>query len=122
MDTSAKSLVERVRLLAETIKSNELDEAEAMLQDLQADHPEPDDLVVFSVIIAVQRGRTREMLRSLEEQPEDKFPELRALCLYMLGEPTWHGVAMSLEDSDDPYVRRSMQQMLGRPVEDEVTP
>jgi len=111
------------RAVADAIRENRIDEAESLLNQLCAVYPVPGDLAIFGVVIAIQRGRTREALWALEALPGDAYPELKALCLHVLGEPTWEGRARELEDdgSADPVVRRAMRQLLGRPVEDAAT-
>ena len=52
--------------------------------------------------------------------PEDQNPELKAICLYLLEDPTWHSYAAALEDSSDPYIRRAMFALLGRAEETSV--
>jgi len=118
--TAAGNLPSMVRAVADAIRGDRIDEAEALLNQLGAVYPAPDDLAVFGVVIAIQRGQAREALWALESLPGDAHPELKALCLHVLGEPTWEGRARELEDDEsvDPVVRRAMRQLLGRPVED----
>jgi len=111
---------ELVRPMAEALGEGRLDEAEALLDQISGVYPEPDDLVVFAVLIAIQRGQCREALCHLESLPGDAHAELKALCLYLLGEPSWEGAAMTLGDSPDLAVRLAMKSLLGRPLDAEL--
>ena len=75
------------------VRANRLDEADAALQLLNHAYPETIDLLIFPVIIAIQRGRLTEAWQLVNSQAEDESPELRALCLRLLNDPTWHGYA-----------------------------
>lgn len=115
-DTDARKLV---RPMIEALREGRLDEAQAMLDQISAVYPAPDDLVVFAVLVAIQRGQCREALCHLEALPGDPHPELKAFCLYLLGEPCWEGMAQTLEDSPDQSVRLAMKALLGRSLEAE---
>jgi len=118
---ASHDLPSMARAVADAIRENRIDEAESLLNQLCAVYPAPGDFTVFGVVIAIQRGRPREALWALEALPGDAYPELKALCLHVLDEPTWEGRAREIEDSDsaDPVVRRAMRQLLDRPVEDD---
>jgi type III secretion protein HrpB1 len=115
-NTDARGLV---RPMVAALRDGRLDEAEAMLDQISVVYPTPDDLVVFAVLIAIQRGQCREALCHLEALPGDAHPELKAFCLYLLGEPCWEGMAQTLEDSPDQSVRLAMKALLGRSLEAE---
>ncbi len=110
----AAALVQR---LIASIRSNALDEAEALYTQLCEVRPAAaQDMLVFPTVIAIQRGRTLDALRYLNSLPEDRCPELKAICLRLLGDPTWHSYAETQVDAPDPYVRKAMRQLLGRDV------
>jgi len=117
-DTRSRGLV---RPMVEALHEGRLDEAQAMLDQIAAVYPTPEDLVVFAVLIAIQRGQCREALCHLESLPGDPHPELKAFCLYLLGEPCWEGMAQTLEDSPDQSVRLAMKALLGRSLDAEFT-
>lgn len=122
MSTTAIDSRALVRPMAEALSEGRLDEAEAMLQQIATVYPAADDLVVFAVLIAIQRGQCREVLCDLESLPGDSHPELKALCLYLLGEPSWEGAAVALEHSSDLSVRLAMKSLLGRSIDADVSP
>jgi hypothetical protein len=68
-------------------------------------------------MIAIQRGRVRDAWQLVNGLPEDAYPELKALCLCVMNDPSWHSYAQANEDHRDPYVRQAMRQLLGRPTE-----
>lgn len=117
MDTPSNPAAELCASVIDAIRENRLDEAESLLKQLGAIHPNVDDFRVYHVIIAIQRGNAREALRELEETPGNKHDALKALLLKYLGEPHWEGMARELAGSPDPSVRTAMQQLLGQPVE-----
>ena len=51
-----------------------------------------------------------------DEQPAGRYPELRALCLKLLNDPTWESEATALVDAPDPDIALAMRQLLGRPA------
>jgi len=103
--------------LVQAIRDGEIDQAEAVLEDLRPLVANPDDLLVFPVLIAIQRGQVVQAFQYLSTLGEDKGLELKALCLSMMGDPAWQGVAQQALESPDVYVRRAMQQLSGQPVE-----
>lgn len=98
------------RLVA-AMKEDRLDEAEAMYDVLSEVLPEA-DLLTFRVLLMIQRGGAIEALRYINELPEGACPELKAICLNLINDPTWQSLAESLEESADPAVRTAMQQLL----------
>ncbi|MGH8778326.1 HrpB1 family type III secretion system apparatus protein [Paraburkholderia sp.] len=108
--------------IVEHIRENRLDEAEALLQELNEAHPASKDLLVFPVMIAIQRGLLTEAWQLVNGLPDDQCPELKALCLRRLNDPTWYGYAESCVDHPDPYVRKAMRNLLGRSGEDDIHP
>lgn len=105
------------RDMVQDIRKGRLSAAEAKYHELCQMSPSCADLLAFPVVIAIQRGQVREALQQLNTLPDDPCPELRALCLYLIGDPSWYGIAISLEDSEDPTVRKAMRELLKRPVE-----
>jgi type III secretion protein HrpB1 len=99
--------------MVEALREGQIDEAEALLHQVCSLVPDAEELLTFPVLIAIQRGQVREALQLLNAAGEDHSPELRALCLYLLGDPTWHGEATALLASPDENVRQAMQQLLG---------
>lgn len=121
MSTSAFSALSEFSALARTLvdqlRANRLDEADALYQQLCETHDAARDMLVFPVLIAIQRGRALDALQQINSLPADQHPELRALCLQMLGDPSWHGEATALLDAPDPDIRKAMGQLLGRRTE-----
>lgn len=120
MSHAKPDLAAQAREVAHAIRQGRLDDAEARLEELHALDPATEDLLVFPIMIAIQRGRVRDALRHLYTLDDDRCPELKALCLHLVGDPLWEGEARALVDnSPHAYVRRAMQQLLGQvPHED----
>jgi hypothetical protein len=96
----------------------QLDHAQAQLDQLievtglSADHP---DILLFSVIIQIQRGQGLDALRYLTGLDENYCPDVRALCMYFLQDPLWESLATELADNDPrAHVRESMALLIGR--------
>jgi type III secretion protein HrpB1 len=99
--------------LVDAIRDDRLDEAETLLEELNARSPETQEYLIFPVLIAIQRGYIKEALQYLNEHlEEDAAPELKALCLNILGDPTWHMHAQQGLESEDEHVRLAMRQLL----------
>jgi type III secretion protein HrpB1 len=109
------------RALTECIKANRLDEAETLMQRLHELHPATRHVLAFPVMILIQRGRRHEAWHLVNSLPENDSPELKALCLRLLGDPAWASYATAHEDSSDPFVRKAMRQLLGRRVDEDVS-
>ncbi|QGZ66831.1 hypothetical protein FAZ98_28590 [Paraburkholderia acidisoli] len=90
-----------------------LDEAEGVLAQLHERCPASRDVLAFPVMIALQRGRAHEAWQLVNGLPDEQCPDLKALCLRMLGDPLWHAYASAHVDSADPWVRKAMRQLLG---------
>jgi len=98
--------------LVESLRRGRLDEADTMYQRLCEQDPKARDMLAIPVLIAIQRGRLLDALRLVDQHPADHSPELRALCLRVLGDPSWHGEATALLESPDPVIARAMRQLL----------
>lgn len=123
MSHAKSELGDRAREVADAIRQGRLDEAEARLEELHEMEPASRDLLVFPVMIAIQRGRVRDVLREIYALDDDRCPELKALCLNLVGDPLWEGEARALaECSPHPHVRRAMQQLLGQVPHEEFDP
>jgi len=111
----------QARDVADAIRQGRLDEAEIALEALHVLDPATEELLVFPIMIAIQRGMVREALQYIYTLDDDRCPELKALCLNLVGDPVWEGEARALaENSPHPHVRRAMQQLLGQvPNEDQ---
>ncbi len=120
MSNAKPDLAAQAREVAHAIRQGRLDDAEARLEEMHAMDPATEDLLVFPIMIAIQRGRVRDALRHLYTLDDDRCPELKALCLHLVGDPLWEGEARALVDSSPhAYVRRAMRQLLGQlPHED----
>ncbi|UIF88626.1 hypothetical protein KAF44_24350 (plasmid) [Cupriavidus necator] len=109
--SDAKKLAEH---LVTKIREGSVDEAEELYKNLCEIYEPAKDLLVFPVVIAIQRGHALDALRYLNGLPEERCPELKALCLNLLNDPIWHSYAESKADSADPFVRNAMRRLLGR--------
>jgi len=116
-DVTREQKAEIASAMLHALGDDELDRAQRLLEDLQElngltqDHP---DILVFRVIIAIQRGQALDALQYLNQLGEGECPpELRALCLFFIEDPVWQGLATELvENSPNPEVRRSMAALL----------
>ena len=72
---------------------------------------------IYPTIIAIQRGQLLDVYRDLADKGEDHCPELQALCLHRMGDPTWEGLARKVEadSSAAPHVRHAMRLLLEMP-------
>jgi hypothetical protein len=109
--TTKHDLKEAATRLVTALKDDRIDEAEAMYDVLSEVMPEA-DLLTFRVFLLIQRGGAIKALQFINEQPEGTCPELKAICLNLISDPTWYSMAESLEDSPDPAVRKAMRQLL----------
>ncbi len=107
------ALHRKLRNLVDCIQQHRSDQADNLYRQMCEEHPSARQMLVFPVVIAIQKGQAVEALRHINSLPEDRCPELRALCLCMAGDPTWHGEATALLDSPDPAVVRAMRKLLG---------
>lgn len=103
-----------VKALVEAIESNRLDDADALLAQLYDVNPDAREALAFPTVIAIRRGRALEALQHINSLPDGRCDELKALCLYALGDPMWHRYAEERVDDPDPFVREAMRQLLGR--------
>jgi hypothetical protein len=102
--------------LLHAIGDEQLDEAEIWLERLRElnrvsqDHP---DILMFRVLIAIQRGQSVDALRYINSLHEDTCPDVRALCLFFAQDPTWEGLATELAaHSPHQHIRESMAQLI----------
>lgn len=118
---NTNAVVTLAESLVEAIREGQLDAAEQMFQELVALQPDMKDYLVFPVMIAIQRGFVVEALQYLNTLDDDQCPELKALCLNIMGDPTWHAYAAAGLDSSDKYVRKAMRELCGmEPEPDDV--
>lgn len=102
--------------IVDCIDSMQLDEAEALLERMHVAYPATREILIFEVTIALVRGRPNDAWQVVNGLPDESCPELKALCLRMLDDPSWHGYAVAHEDSPNPHVREAMRHLLGRPM------
>jgi hypothetical protein len=106
-------LIERFRL---AIREERTDEAATLLDDLRRQDPVAASRPVYSTMLAIARDDPLGALQALGDV--DDAPELRAVCLRLLDDPNWEGLAESLaRDSEDSGIRAAMRHLLGRDAE-----
>lgn len=105
-----------VEAMFDAIGDDRLDDAETWLESLRElnqlalDHP---DILAFNSIITIQRGQAMDALRQINSLPEDHAPDVKVMCLFYAGAPTWQGLAAELaESSPDALVRATMSGVL----------
>lgn len=104
---------EMAQAIVDRLREDQPDEAEVVLGQMHDAYPQTRDVLVFPVMIALTRGRPHDAWQLVNGLPEDRSPELKALCLKVLGDPSWHGYATALVDSPNPFVRKAMRELLG---------
>jgi type III secretion protein HrpB1 len=90
----------------------EVDEAEHLIDELTELDPTAKNDPLPRVFWLLQCGRPLDALHLLNDCGDAAFPELRAVCLKGLGDPTWQGLASSLCETSGPVVRLAMAQLL----------
>jgi hypothetical protein len=113
-----QELTAALSAMGEALRGGRLDEASGHLEQAKALHDRPNELAVFDAVLLIQRGDPRSALQLLEAMPTEEHADLKAVCLYLLKDPYWEGLASSLEESDDPCIRRSMKELLGRQADE----
>lgn len=103
-----------VQAMIDAINADRLDEADTLFAKLCDVNPAARDVLIFPTLIAIRRGHALDALHRINGLPEGTGTELKALCLYALGDPTWHRYAEEKADDPDPYVREAMRHLLGR--------
>ena len=89
-------------------------DAAALAQLLHESAPGSRESLTVKVGDFLNRGEYLDALYCVNSPEGEAFPELKAVCLYLLDDPLWEGIATSLEDSDDPHVSTAMRQLLGK--------
>jgi type III secretion protein HrpB1 len=116
-DAIADVRLDLIRDTKRAFLDEEFDRAESLLMtltDLPGVQEDDEQLLVFRVALAVQRGQALDALRMLNNLDGDPCPERRAVCLRVLGDPTWHGLATEiLETANGDSVRSAMHHLLG---------
>ena len=111
MDKSSNTNQDLVRgliaVLSLGIQENQLDDSEILLDAIKALSPGLSGIDEFSAYIAIKRGQIREALQMYAATPSDdsKWFVMMALCLKLVGDPTWHWHATQSLERDDPSAR-----------------
>jgi type III secretion protein HrpB1 len=114
-NSARESVVRTASAMMLALRENQLDQASCELESLRVltgRGPEDADILVFRVLIAIQRGQAREALQYLSELGEGSHPELRVLCLHSLQDPYWEGLAQEVADASESAAAQAMAQML----------
>lgn len=92
-----------VSVVSKGIQDNQLDDAEKVILAIKALCPEFDAVDQFLPYIAIKRGYMREALQMYADKPSDdiQWYAMMALCLKLVGDPTWHWHAMQAESRDE---------------------
>jgi predicted Zn-dependent protease len=110
-----ENVVRTASAMMQALRENQLDQASCELESLRAltgRGPDDADILVFRVLIAIQRGQAREALQYLSELGEGSHPELRVLCLHSLQDPYWEGLAHEVANGSESAAAQAMSQML----------
>lgn len=116
-EATSEQKTELASALLHALGDDELDRADMLLEELRdlnglTDHHP--DILLFHVLISIQRGQAMDALHYLNQLGEGHYPpHLRVLCLFFIQDPVWQGLAADLaENSPDPEVRLSMANLL----------
>jgi hypothetical protein len=115
VDPVREVVAETASAIMRALREDELDVASCELESLRSlvgRSSDDADILLFRVVIAIQRGQAREALLYLNDLGEDCHPALRVLCLYSLQDPYWEGLARELADSSQSDVAAAMVEML----------
>jgi hypothetical protein len=116
--TMVGRIAELKRELVSAVSSFRIDDAENAYLELTEQcgvDPDSDMMLPSRVMIGIFRGRLRDMLLMLNDLGEDRALGLKAVCLHLLDDPLWEGIALHVEEtSTDPEMRQSMQTLLAR--------
>lgn len=96
----------------DALRDDRLDEALGLWARFDSLEPDVPEMLVVPVLVAIQRGQLREALQFVNGPDGERCPQLRALCLYLAGEPSWHGCATALLEHADEPVRLAMRSLL----------
>ena len=116
-DSDAVSIIRRIFAFA---AAGRLHDAQALLDHLHGLHPATRDMPAVQVLLALRRGQPLDAWQVVNGFPDEQCPELKALCLKILDDPTWQGYAVAYEDSPNLYVRRMMKRLLGKAADSDV--
>jgi type III secretion protein HrpB1 len=105
------------RTMVQALEQGRTGEAEFMYARLCMLDPRAENVLIFPVLFAIQRGQVMQALQRLNQLPAQRCPELRVLCLSVLGDPIWHSEATALLDSPKITVRQAMRQLLDMPAQ-----
>jgi type III secretion protein HrpB1 len=119
-DTAFPSARSYAASIIECIRHNRLDEADTLLEQMNEAWPETRTLLIFPVMIAIQRGQLHQAWQWVNGLPDGTYPHLKALCLRRLNDPSWHAYAEAGRDHANPYVRRAMRNLLGCSEADDI--
>lgn len=116
MKTSTDRVSGLKRELRDAARNFRFSAAEVIYEELTQEcgvDPDSDDMLAPRVMIGLRNDRLLEMMQMLNGLGEDRALNLKAICLQMLGDPSWDGMAQHVEETtDDPRIRRSMQSLL----------
>lgn len=101
--------------LRDALSTFRLDDAElayAELTDQLGVDPDSDDMLAPRVMLGIFNGRLNDMLQMLNGLGEDRGLGLKAVCLHMMGDPTWEGLAAQVEETSASDVERGAMQSL----------
>ncbi len=112
VDLSNEPIVQKARAMRLALNNCDADAAEITLAEMCEINPDLKDELLFPVMIFLFRGQVREALQFINSFPDDRSPELKTLCLFLLGDPTWQGLAEAQAASGNPAISASMKQLL----------
>ena len=100
------------------IGEGQLSRATEIACHLQSISPGSDVSTLANAILHMAHGRALDAIHALAGH-EEKFPHIKAFCLYVLCDPSWEGIAREHENSENDDIRHAMKTLLGQQVEDQ---
>jgi predicted Zn-dependent protease len=97
------------RKIRDSIQAGSLDLAEAAIEQLREVDPKSPAVSLGGALLLISRGQVHEALRLLNT---GDHPHARALCLYLMGDPSWEGLALAYQHDNDVNVREAMRSLL----------
>jgi len=112
-ELSVSHLAETRSRIERTLLDGDLDGAEETIEQLRKLNPISPHISSATALLLIGRGRVADALQLLNDA-EDDHPHVLAMCLYLLGDPTWEGLALAHENDNNMHIGAAMRSLLGR--------
>jgi Bacterial type III secretion protein (HrpB1_HrpK) len=96
------------------LRKQRSNDAHQQLENLAKRDAKDSIRTIFPTTLALARNDATRALQAIQEGGPT-VDVLRAICLYVLGDPSWQRLAESIvESGEDPVAREAMCRLLGR--------